>query len=111
MKLYSTPILTISSNKIDDKCMNVLEFLKLNNVEARITPSKSIIIENKKSTIENSCELILTKMESKELKDGFFWNKLKKKFDLNCAHLEIPNVFTGCIMNFICKSNCDLLYK
>ena len=111
MKLWSTPILTISSNKIDNKCSNVLDFLKLNNIEAKVSSSKSIIVNNNNTIVENSCELVLTKMKSKELKEGIFWNKLKKKFDLECAHLEIPNVFTGCIMNFLCKSQCDLFYK
>ena len=111
MKLWATPVLTISSNKIDDKCSNILDFLKLNNIEARITPSKSTIVTHNTTNIENSCELILTKMKSEELKKGIFWNKLKKKFHLNCAHLEIPNVFTGCIMNFISPSYCDLFYK
>lgn len=112
MKLWSTPILTISSKKIDNKCSNVLDFLKLNNIEAKVSSSKSIIINNNNDTIvENSCELVLTKMKSEELKEGIFWNKLKKKFDLECAHLEIPNVFTGCIMNFLCKSQCDLINK
>ena len=111
MKLYPTPILTISSNKIDDKCSNILDFLKLNNIEAQITPSKSIIVNNNKTSIENSCELVLTKMKVEELKEGTFWNKLKNKFHLNCAHLEIPNVFTGCIMNFLGPSSCDLFYK
>lgn len=111
MKLWPTPILTISSNKIDNKCSNILYFLKLNNIEARVTPSKSTIVNNNITTIENSCELVLTKMKSEELKEGIFWNKLKKNFDLNCAHLEIPDVFTGCIMNFLGHSSCDLFYK
>ena len=111
MKLWSTPVLTISSNKIDDKCSNILDFLKLNNIEAQITPSKSTIVNNNKTCIENSCVLVLTKMKVEELKEGTFWNKLKNKFDLNCAHLEIPNVFTGCIMNFLSPSSCDLFYK
>ncbi len=111
MKLWSTPILTISSTKIDNKCSNVLDFLKLNNIEAKVSSSKSIIVNNNNTIVENSCELVLTKIKSEELKEGIFWNKLKKKFDLECAHLEIPNVFTGCIMNFLCKSQCDLFYK
>ena len=40
MKLWSTPILTISSNKIDDKCSNIINFLKINNIEARIRHNK-----------------------------------------------------------------------
>ena len=111
MKLWSTPILTISSNKIDDKCSNIIDFLKINNIEARITHNKSIIVNNNETTVENSCELVFTKMKSEELKKGILWNKLKKKIDLNCAHLEIPNVFTGCIMNFLNDSYCDLFIK
>ena len=64
MKLWSTPILTISSNKIDNKFLNILNFLKINNIEARITPSKSIIVNNNETIIENSCELVFTKIKS-----------------------------------------------
>jgi len=110
MKTYPASTLYISGKKIDNKCSNVLEFLKLNSIEAQVTPSKSIIINNNETIIENSCQLILTKIKSENLKKDL-WNKLKIKFNLNCAHLFIPGVYEGCIMNFICPSACDLFYK
>ena len=110
MDLYKSyldkPILSISSKNITD-CSNVIKTLKKLNIIAQVNHNKSIVKENNKLIIENGCNIKFIELQ-KNLTLKKTWEILKKNHCLNCAHLEIPGKFSGCIYNFIRPSNCPI---
>ena len=103
----TTTILNISGEKIDDKCTNVLNFFKKNKINCNIIPSKTIIDNNNKIEIENSCRITICGLNTKYIGNKV-WYPLEKKFNLDCCHLEIPGFYSGCIKNFLAPSLCGI---
>lgn len=101
----NTSILNISGNEIDDNCKNILFYMKKIGISCNIIATKSIINTKNDIIIENGCKITLCGLNTKYLGEKI-WYPLKKEFNLNCCHLVIPSVYSGCINNFLSPSLC-----
>jgi len=93
------PVLSISSQKIES-CNEVAKYLNLIGIEC-FTVYNTTSHNNK---IENGCNITFPGMDKKGLKET--WPMLKKRYDLNCAHVNASPVFSGCIYDYIRESDC-----
>jgi hypothetical protein len=100
-----TSYLTISNKNLD--CKEVFNLLKHNGIICNISNNKSIVYNNSSNVYEeeNGCNITLCGLNPKYIKEDL-WGPLSKKFNLDCAHLEIKGYYIGCIRNFIRKSDC-----
>ena len=96
---------TISVSREDElDCNKVAEYMASCGIITSITSNMSF-----QSSMENGCRLRQT-IESKfEVKN--IWHILKNKYNFNCAHVYIPGIYTGCILDYlkpsVCSGNCN----
>jgi hypothetical protein len=90
--------LSISSNNIK-KCSDIVKILLDLKVLSKVTSNESIVKYNDNYKIERGCTINIMNIETNNIKE--IWRPLQKKFNLNCAHLEIPGKFNGCIKKFL----------
>lgn len=111
MTLNVTATISVSkTEKLD--CNELAEFLGKCGILTSVTPNISIVpttseyknlgIKTKK---EYGCRLVQNIDSKDEIKD--IWDKLKKKYGFNCAHLTLGNTFDGCILNYLAPSKCN----
>ena len=89
----------ISSSRLN--CDNVARFFFDKFVQCNVIPNKSVILsqDGKTCFFETGCEIRFDKYDKNFIKKT--WPELKKKFDLNCAHININ--YDGCINHLIEK--------
>ena len=100
----NTSILSISSDKIKN-CDNVAEFFKKNKIPCSITENISIIPYKNEFKEEKGCRIIFNSHKP-EMIDNNFWNNIKNKFNLACAHLHVEGKYKGCIYDYLRDTNC-----
>ena len=62
--------------------------------------------KNGEFTLEKGCEIKIVNHKP-SLVDNTFWNKLKTKFYLDCAHIAVDNGrFSGCVYDYLRESAC-----
>jgi hypothetical protein len=98
----TTSVLNISGNEIDDNCLNVIEFLKSSNIFSNVISNKTIF----NNQIENGCKITLSGLNPIYIEEKV-WFPLERMLNIKCAHLEITRNYSGCIQNFIKKSECN----
>jgi hypothetical protein len=96
--------LSISSHGIKD-CNEVAKYMRKCEIPCFVSNNKTITRLNGKYIMENGCQI---KMGSHDpsLIDTNFWIRIKNKFSLSCAHLEVEGKFKGCIYDYLRGSNC-----
>ena len=70
-----------------------------------LTPKKSVICNDQKCWVENTCHIKLTGLHHELIEDRV-WNPIKNEYNLDCAYLDINGYYIGCIRNFIRPSSC-----
>lgn len=99
----TTSILTISGERIDENCENVINILKKSGINCNIVTNKSIQFNK----IENGCQITLCGLNLEYLENRI-WKDLKKNLNIKCANLNIPGVYNGCIKNYLAPSRCNI---
>ena len=98
--------LSISNHKMD--CAEVVKLMQQAGIVGSVTKTHSVVCSGKKlscsrvCTLEPGCRIV-------GLKDGAvkdLWEKTQKHFDLTCAHVSRPGVFSGCIHDYLAASRC-----
>ena len=98
------------STKIDTNSLDIIEKLSTNNVECQVYKNySSIIIPNKKPTIEHGYYIKIFNVEPLEFKNKV-WNILLEELKLKCAHIE-TTYYKGCVLNWpgiFATNNCSI---
>ena len=55
---------------------------------------------------ENGCEIFIPSINKTNLFNKV-WLPLKYKYDFKCAHINIPNKFNGCIIDYCRLKGCE----
>lgn len=103
MSSKHTAILSVSSNNINS-CKEIAKLMAENNIMCSSSANYSSICKNDKCWIEKGCNITFSNIDLTKIKPT--WNILKEKYDLTCAHLNIPGVGRSCIYDFIRESDC-----
>ena len=104
MNNYHSVTLSVSNKKLN--CNNIINYLKHINIMASVTENKSITPDG----IENGCNILLPYV-NKDTLQYQIWEPLKRRHNLSCAHLNVPGTYSGCIYDFIMKTNCPSRLK
>ena len=96
----------ISISQKDLSCEDIVKFLYKMKVPISLTENKTIICDKKSCWYENGCHIILTDQSTTKNDVKNIWEKLDGRFGLDCAHIEVDNVFKGCIYNYLVESKC-----
>lgn len=88
------------SNLNKNKCNDLLQLFLKEKINCRTVNTNSIV-GNK---IEQGCLITFGQEYRHKEKVTNVWNLIKK--DYQCAHLQIPGVYDGCILNYINIDNC-----
>lgn len=96
-QIFKDVTLSISNKNL--KCSDLYSLLKNLGINSSISENKSIQCKNGTCWIENGCRLFFSRITKEEIYQSV-WLESKKKYNLNCAHLKIPNKFNGCINDF-----------
>ena len=100
--------LSISSKSIKD-CKDVALFFAEMGIMCSVTENTTVISDNNKFLVENGCRIKIGSHKP-DLINREFWKKIKKKFNLDCAHLHVEGKFKGCIYDYIRNSYCPRLF-
>jgi len=90
--------LSISSSNIKD-CYDIAKTMKKFLIESKITPNYSVNYKNNVYKIERGCSIEIYNIKPSQIKSKV-WYPLQKKYNLDCAHLFIKNIYNGCINKF-----------
>lgn len=97
MENYETVELNISSQNLS--CDDIFKFLYASKIKCSIVKNRSVVYKNKKWTMENGCDISLHTVNKDDIKNRI-WYPIKKKYKLGCAHLNIPDIYSGCVNKF-----------
>ena len=96
--------LSVSSSTLTD-CTAVVATLKQLGIMASVVTNTSIICNNTSCWTETGCNLIIPGVSRTDLRTKI-WRPLSQQFGFTCAHLKIPNVYHGCILDYLAPSVC-----
>ena len=87
------------SGQVD--CKDVVETMKKLGIMGDVTPNVTVV----DGGIENGCRInIASRPHMDNLKT--LWVNLQEQFTLGCAHVKIGELQSGCILDFMRKSEC-----
>lgn len=109
MSFSDTPILSISSKNIKN-CQEISKIMLDLGIISKITSNNSIVRSNGSIVEEKGCDIKFTSFECKN-QIIQAWDELKKKYQLSCGYINIPNKFSGCIYNYFEPPVCPYLKK
>lgn len=104
MNNYHSVTLSVSNKHL--QCKHIINYLHHCNIIASVTENKSIT----PSGIENGCNILLPYVNKQTLKENI-WEPLQRRHNLTCAHVNVPGTYSGCIYDFIMKTNCPSRLK
>ena len=102
-----TSTLSISSPSIPD-CSEVAEYFKQCKIRCHVVPNWTVECTDKTTdtyAIESGCQIKIGN-HSPYLINALFFDKLKERFDLQCAYLKVDGKYQGCIYDYFEKSKC-----
>lgn len=99
MPFFLTSTLSVS-RKAELDCKEMAKYLGNYGIMTSITPNISTQPE-----LENGCRLVHSITSKDDMK--IIWEKLRDKYNFDCAHINIPNKFDGCILDFLAESKCS----
>ena len=88
--------LFISSSKIKS-CKDVFDTLKALNIDCKIVSNETLHNNN----YEKGCEITFTNLKPTPSVLYKVWSPLQTTYSLDCAHLHIPNVYSGCLLRYL----------
>ena len=105
----NTSVLSISSKKIKN-CNEVLHYLYHLGITCSITNTHNLVKYDNDLHYEKGCR-ILFNSHKPDMINKLFWNKLQRRFDLQCAYLNVQGKFLGCINDYLNESKCTTYKK
>ena len=96
--------LSISSKNINS-CNDIANFFADMNIMCSVTENITVIEEKGEMILEKGCRIKMGSHKP-DIINKEFWNKIKNKYNLDCAHLHVEGKFKGCIYDYIRDSNC-----
>ena len=108
--------LSISSPHISD-CREVAEYMRKSGILCHVSPnytvahttitndSESPSENNNRYAIETGCQIKFG-AHSPHFLNLFLWLRLKNRFQLDCAHLEVEGKYKGCVYDYFTKTQC-----
>tara|TARA_Y100000389_G_scaffold204962_1_gene261301 strand:- start:9047 stop:9385 length:339 start_codon:yes stop_codon:yes gene_type:complete len=95
---YPAFSLWVSQRNAPKLCDNVFDAMRICGISGNVTSNKSIQCTHngKKCWREDGCHII-----GNGTKVDIFWNFLKINNKLTCGRLDIPGVFSGCIIDYL----------
>ena len=104
MSFFHSAVLSISSNKLN--CNEVAELMLKSGIPCSVTNNTSIVPYKNTFKLEKGCRIIIDKVNpNSNMIENNIWKPIQKKFNLNCAHLSIDNIFKGCIYDYFDKTS------
>ena len=105
----NTAVLAISSSAWNNTnaCNDVLHMMLKLGVMTSVTENQSVICNKEKCWVEKGCLLTFGCITKKELGTKV-WPELQQKYGISCAHLHVPGVYRGCILNYLPESKCGV---
>ena len=94
--------LTMSISKDNLNCQDILKFMQLTKIPCNIIKNKTV---SKNLKIENGCMVFIPSTDKYSL-NYKIWNPIRAKYNLNCAHIDIPYKFNGCIYDYLKQTGC-----
>jgi len=104
-KIHPSVELSVSNKTL--KCDDIAQYLVRAGVVASITQNQSILCDNKKPDachIEYGCRILFGQASKETV--SMVWKDIKKNNELTCAHIKVPNTFSGCIYDFLRETKC-----
>ena len=91
--------MNVNISSIRLNCNDVARFLAREGISSNVTTNKSVVCSDKENTcfFETGCSIKLSRYDA-----DFFtktWPQMQKKFDLNCAHVNIN--YDGCVKRLL----------
>jgi hypothetical protein len=87
------------------RCDEVVQALRDGGIRCSVTPNTSVQCDPQRGCwVEQGCRIVHSIQTKSEL--AHTWRVLRLRFDLGCAHLTIPAVFSGCVRDFLRPSLC-----
>ena len=101
--MWLTAHLSVSREGLD--CAEVSRALARAGIASSVTANTSIQCSASDGCwLESGCRVVQSVKTSEEV--ARTWKALKLSFDLGCAHLWIPGVHSGCVLDFLRPSVC-----
>lgn len=104
---YSNVLLSVSHPKLKiTSCKEIAETLQSCKIPCKVIETHSIIPSRSGShRYEKGCDILLTNYHHDKIVSTV-WKPLQTKYEFDCAYIEIPGGFSGCIYDFMRQSNC-----
>ena len=100
MVLYISSTLSVSrKEKLD--CYEMAKYLSKAGIMTSITANISTQPE-----LENGSRLVQSITSKEDIAN--IWTLVQKKYKFTCAHLNIPNKFDGCVLDFLSPNKCNI---
>ena len=99
MSIFVSSTLSVSQNTPLD-CFVMAKYLSDAGIRTSITSNISCQPE-----LEYGCRLIQPISSKQDI--DIMWKKLKKKYNFQCAHIKVGDIFDGCVLDFLNASKCD----
>ena len=100
--MWLTAHLSVSREGLD--CAEVSRALARAGIPSSVTANTSIQCSPDGCCLESGCRVVQSVKTAEDVDRT--WQTLKSSFDLGCAHLWIPNVHSGCVLDFLRPSVC-----
>lgn len=101
---YQSIVMSVSSKKMN--CNNIVNLLRKQNILASVTSNKSVLYDNEEFRVENGCRILFAEFIDKKVLEQRVWLPLKRQEKIDCAHVNVPDHFSGCIYDFLRKTDC-----
>jgi hypothetical protein len=85
-------------------CKSVVSQLARAGIQCSVTDTTSIRCKAGQCWREGGCRIVRTISDPRDVTE--LWRVLQNTHPLQCAHLSIPEVFNGCILDYLRPSLC-----
>lgn len=100
---YHSAQLSVSTPTL--QCEDIVQSLLRGGIMASVAQNRSIVCDAaQRCRVENGCRILFNRVSRDELQDT--WQMLRDQHALECAHISIPTIYTGCIWDFLKPSAC-----
>jgi hypothetical protein len=98
--VYDSLRLSISSREMD--CTDVAKHMARCGILSNTTSNLTSV----DGGLEAGCSILINRV-TKPVLEQAVWHPLKERYQLTCAHVLVPGIFTGCVLDFLRTSLCS----
>ena len=99
MSINVSSTLSVSQDKPLD-CFEMAKYLSKAGIRTSVTSNISCQPE-----LEYGCRLVQPISNKKDIE--VLWGRLKEKYNFQCGHIKVGDIFDGCVLDFLNPSKCD----